>query len=78
MSRKQKGRNRGAQVGRTSAAKRGSGEGLRFTVWTAVYGGVGLLSAALGFILLSQGSINVAPVLLLMGFLIFFPLALVK
>ena len=43
-----------------------------------MYGGAGLLSAVLGFILLAQGSINLAPVLLLIGFLVFFPLALVR
>jgi hypothetical protein len=36
------------------------------------------LSAGLGFALLAQGSINLAPVLLLIGFLVFFPMALVK
>jgi len=31
-----------------------------------------------GFVLLAQGSISIAPVLLVIGFLVFFPLALVK
>ena len=78
MSRRQKLRNRGAEASRASAEQQNSGEGLRFTLWTGVYGGVGLLSVGLGFFLLARGSINVAPVLLLVGFLIFFPLALVK
>jgi hypothetical protein len=67
-----------AKTNRPPSGKGGGGDGLHFTVWTGVYGGVGLLSATLGFILLAQGSINLAPVLLLIGFLVFFPLALVK
>lgn len=51
---------------------------LRFTVWTALFGGAGVITAALGFYLLAQESITIAPVLLLLAFLVFFPLALVK
>ena len=78
MSRRQKRKNRGPKADSPPAVGGQSGEGLRFTMKTGVYGGVGLLSAGLGFVLLAQGSINLAPVLLLIGFLVFFPMALVK
>ena len=78
MNRRQRQRNRKAEASRTPTEGGQGRDGLRFTVWTGVYGGVGLLLAVLGFILLAQGSINLAPVLLLIGFLVFFPLALVR
>lgn len=56
----------------------GPDDGLRFTRWTGIFAGVGLVFAAAGFFLLSQGSINLAPVLLLIGFLGFFPLAVIR
>ncbi len=72
-----RGRQRAARVpGR--AGNPGVESGLRFTRRTAIYGGVGVVFAASGFLLLAQGSITLAPVLLLIGFLGFFPLALVK
>ena len=78
MNRRQRQRNRKAEASRPPTEGGQGRDGLRFTVRTGVYGGVGLLSAVLGFILLAQGSINLAPVLLLIGFLVFFPLALVR
>ena len=78
MNRRQRQRNRKVEASRTPTEGGQGRHGLHFTVWTGVYGGVGLLSAVLGFILLAQGSINLAPVLLLIGFLVFFPLALVR
>jgi hypothetical protein len=51
---------------------------LRFTPLTGVLGGVGLLVIAAGFHLLNQGSINVAPVLLVVGYGVLIPLALIK
>ena len=56
----------------------GADPGLRFTRRTATYGAGGVVFAASGLLLLAQGSITLAPVLLLIGFLGFFPLALVK
>jgi hypothetical protein len=38
----------------------------------------GVLTVLLGFFLLAQGSMALAPFLLILGFLVFFPLALVK
>ena len=76
-------RGRGERRRRTAASggrgRRSRGEsGLRFTRKTALYGAAGAIFAAVGFLLLAQGSINLAPVLLLIGFLGFFPLALVR
>ena len=51
---------------------------LRPTPATWALAGAGLASVLVGFILLAQGSISVAPVLLVIGFLVFFPLALVR
>ena len=78
MSRRHRQRHRDAEANRPPTEKGGGGDGLHFTVWTGVYGGAGMLSVTLGFILLAQGAINLAPVLLLIGFFVFFPLALVK
>ncbi|MEX0856167.1 MAG: hypothetical protein WD056_01240 [Gemmatimonadota bacterium] len=49
-----------------------------FTRGMAIFGGAGLMVALAGFFLLAQGSIALAPVLLAIAFLVFFPLALVK
>lgn len=81
MSRRRSGRGRRR---RQTTAPRGRGRspggepGLRFTRKTALYGAAGVAFAAAGFVLLAQGSIDLAPVLLLIGFLGFFPLALVR
>jgi hypothetical protein len=45
---------------------------------TAIYAGAGLLLVILGFFLLHLGSLALAPVLLVLGFLVFIPLAIVK
>ncbi len=45
---------------------------------TAIWGGIGLAIVVAGFALLAQGSIALAPTLLVIGFLVFFPMALVK
>jgi hypothetical protein len=65
----------------TGSDRSGAGDArgrLGFTVWTAVFGAAGVLTAALGFYLLAEESITAAPFLLLLAFLVFFPLALVK
>jgi hypothetical protein len=51
---------------------------LRFTRWTAIWGGAGVVTAGLGFLLLAREAIEVAPFLLLAAFLVFFPLAILK
>ena len=53
-------------------------EPLRFTLLTGALGGAGLLLIGLGFHLLNQGSINLAPVLLVLGYGVLIPLALIR
>jgi hypothetical protein len=77
MNRRQKNKTATPSGGARSGA-RDAGEGLRFTAWTAILGGAGVIIAVLGFYLLAQESITVAPFLLLFAFLVLFPLALVK
>jgi hypothetical protein len=38
--------------------------------------GIGLFCIIVGFILLSTGSITIAPILLVLGYLVFFPLGI--
>jgi len=38
--------------------------------------GLGILSGVVGFILLASGSIVLAPILLVLGYLVFFPLGI--
>ncbi len=57
---------------------RGLARGLRYTRWTAIWAGLGLVTAGLGFVLLAREAIGIAPFLLLAAFLVFFPLALFK
>lgn len=45
---------------------------------TVTFGGMGLATVVLGFFLLAQGSIQVAPVLLVLGFCVLLPLALIN
>jgi len=45
---------------------------------SGIFGGLGLVTVVAGFVLLSTGSINLAPILLVIGFLGFFPLALIR
>jgi len=77
MSRKRRERTRdqAAPPPRSSAGAR---DDAPFTRQGAVFGALGLATVVAGFVLLAQGSISIAPVLLVIGFLVFFPLALVK
>jgi hypothetical protein len=47
-----------------------------FTRKNSLCFGLGLISVILGFILLAHGSIVLAPILLVIGYLIFFPLGI--
>jgi hypothetical protein len=49
-----------------------------FSVWTWGFGGAGIVTALAGFFFLSQGSMTLAPLLLVVGFLVFFPIALTR
>ena len=50
---------------------------LRFSTINVILGVAGLLTVALGFFLLSKGSITAAPLLLVLGYVILLPLAII-
>lgn len=52
-------------------------DSLRFSRKNGVLGLAGLLVIVLGYALLAQGSITAAPLLLVLGYLVLLPLALV-
>jgi uncharacterized membrane protein len=49
---------------------------IQFTKKNSVLFGIGLLVVILGFILLATGSIVLAPILLVIGYVVFFPLGI--
>lgn len=59
----------------TSAA--GQPAALRFTRVNAILGVAGLLSLTLGYWLLAQGSITLAPLLLVAAYVVLLPLAII-
>ena len=50
---------------------------LAFSTVNVVLGVAGLIALALGYYLLSQGSITAAPILLVLGYVVLVPLALI-
>jgi len=50
---------------------------LRFSTINGILGVAGVLTVALGYFLLSQGSITAAPLLLVLGYLVLLPLAII-
>ena len=50
---------------------------LHFSAVNLALGGAGLLALALGYMLLAQGSITLAPILLGLGYVVLVPLALI-
>ena len=50
---------------------------LRFSTVNLVLGGAGLLVLGLGYTLLARGSITLAPILLVLGYVVLVPLALI-
>ena len=51
---------------------------LKFTKVNAMLGGAGIASLALGYALLAQGSITVAPLLLVLAYVVLLPMAIIK
>lgn len=51
---------------------------LGFTPTNGVLAGAGLVSLVLGYWLLAQGSITAAPLLLVLGYVVLLPLAIIK
>ena len=50
---------------------------LQFSAINGILAGAGILTVALGFFLLSQGSISAAPLLLVLGYVVLLPLAII-
>ena len=50
---------------------------LRFSAINGILAVAGLLTVSLGYFLLSQGSITAAPLLLVLGYLVLLPLAII-
>jgi hypothetical protein len=49
---------------------------VKFNRKNMLFFGVGVLSVLIGFIMLASGSIVLAPILLVLGYLVFFPLGI--
>jgi hypothetical protein len=61
----------------TSEAEGGTRASLQFSAINGILGVAGVLAVALGYFLLSQGSITAAPLLLVLGYVILLPLAII-
>lgn len=49
---------------------------VKFSKRNMLFFGLGILSGVIGFIMLASGSIVLAPILLVLGYLVFFPLGI--
>ncbi len=49
---------------------------VRFSKKNTLFFGIGLILVIAGFVLLARGDIVVAPILLIVGYLVFFPLGI--
>jgi len=61
---------------RASAATRPGGS-LRFSRINAILGVAGIVSLTLGYALLANGSITAAPLLLVLGYVVLLPMAII-
>jgi len=57
--------------------KGGPRAALQFSAINGILAAAGILTVALGYFLLSQGSIDLAPLLLVLGYVVFLPLAII-
>ena len=62
----------------TTNRDRSEDDALRFTPVNAALGVAGLVSLVLGYVLLSNGSITAAPLLLVLGYVVLLPLATIR
>lgn len=62
---------------KTASSETGQRAALRFTRVNALLGAAGLASLTLGYWLLAQGSITAAPLLLVLAYVVFLPLAII-
>lgn len=53
-------------------------QALRFTKVNAILGAAGVASLAVGYTLLAQGSITAAPLLLVLGYVVLLPMAIIR
>ncbi len=56
----------------------GSPQALRFTKVNALLGGAGIAALTGGYWLLAQGSITAAPLLLVLGYVVLLPMAIIR
>ena len=49
---------------------------VKFTSKNILFFGIGLIMVIVGFVLLAAGEITLAPILLVLGYLVFFPLGI--
>ena len=61
----------------TKKTEGGSRAPLQFSAINGILAGAGILTVALGYYLLSQGSITAAPLLLVLGYVFLLPLAII-
>ena len=76
MARKRPSRRASSRRGKTER-RRSSPDSLRFSGKNGILALAGLAVIVLGYALLAQGSITAAPLLLVLGYLVLLPLALV-
>jgi len=60
-----------------SDARAGAKPALQFSAINGILGAAGLVVVGVGYFLLSQGSITMAPLLLVLGYLVLLPLAII-
>jgi hypothetical protein len=56
----------------------GSPQALKFTKVNALLGAAGLAALTVGYWLLAQGSITAAPLLLVLGYVVLLPMAIIR
>ena len=67
-----------ASSSRSSESSSGDSGSLRFSPINAVLGVAGLVSLVAGYWLLSNGSITLAPLLLVLAYVVLLPLAIIR
>lgn len=76
MAQRRRNRNRGGRAD-GSAASADEVQSLRFSAVNAALAAAGLVSLVLGYWLLAGGSVTAAPLLLVLGYVILLPLAII-
>ena len=70
-------RKKTATSARTRPERASGSASLRFSRVNLTLGGAALVALALGYVLLANGSITAAPILLVLGYVVLVPLALI-